>query len=126
MIVPNASFPYGWNTAMGVSLTIEVIREFGEHHTHEDDEFEVEEPPIQVEAFSLEANDDKVIETIKMFYDEEDCSKEKWIQIMKEKKFIDDLLNGGILPGKINQMEVLGEEDPTTIVKDAKVKCDTE
>jgi hypothetical protein len=45
---------------------------------------------------------------------------------MKENKLIDDLLSGGILLGIINQVEVVAEEEPTTVVNIVKVKGDVE
>ena len=57
-------------------------------------------------------------------FDQEDFLEEDWLQILKEKKFIDDLLNGkGILLGTINQVEVVAEENPAGIT--AEVKGDT-
>jgi hypothetical protein len=60
------------------------------------------------------------IETIyddeNMFFDEENCSEEEWLQIMKEKSVIDDLLNGKeTLLGTISQVEVK-QEDPTCFI----------
>ena len=42
------------------------------------------------------------------------------------KKVIDGLLNGGILLGTLNQVELIGKEDPTIVVKATKLKGEEE
>lgn len=42
---------------------------------------------------------------------------------MKERKVLDDLLNGGILPGTVNQVEIAAkEEDPTLITAEEETE----
>ena len=65
-------------------------------------------------TFSLEEND---VETTGMLYVEEYFSKQEWLHNMKEKKFFNDLLKGGILISTIDRVDVVVVHDEQITTK---------